>query len=87
MSSCEHSTTENSEGESLEASDRLASGSPCPTGDSQGPDSGGGGSAGGSGGPTWSAEFKKRRHAFENAVENEDGGMFEFADQATRSSK
>ena len=76
MSSCEKGTSVVREGDG----ERLGSISPCPE------DTDPGGSSG-SGGPNWSDEFKKRRHAFENAVENEDGGVFEYAEQAARSRK
>lgn len=76
MSSCEKRTSA-----VREEGGRLGSTSPCPEGTDPG------GSSGGSGGPNWSAEFKQRRQAFENAVENEDGGMFEYADQAVRNRK
>jgi hypothetical protein len=85
MSSCVKPTSEVVE-VSVEG---LASDSPGPSGPTGDPLGAGGGSgpSGGSGGPNWSDEFKKRRHAFENAVENEDGAMFEFADQAASTRK
>lgn len=77
MSTCEKPTSAVGE----EAGEGLHPDSPGPTGDTEGTD---GGSGGSSGAPSWSAEFKKLRHAFENVVENEDGGMFEFPDQSKK---
>ena len=67
------------DGEEMTASSGGTSGGELLSGENSGTSAGSG--------PAWSsAEFKKRRHAFENAVENEDGAPFEF-DQATRSRK